>query len=187
MASPKLDSAPFGSSDMIIVQELGDFIKSKSSTFACGGSIPIVGICIPLEFPVLTFQDVVKPEDTKDSQAFTSSPIDLRWDTASSNSGVAKLTFPVKADGDNGQAALEKLIRDCQPASFGYKGEDVLDESYRKAIKMDTTAFSVAFCPYEAGIIDVIAQVLLPNASNVLGTKGVRAELYKLNVRHART
>lgn len=73
-------------------------------------------------------------------------------------------------------------MQDCQPASFGYKGEDVLDESYRKAVKMDRSNFSSDFCPYELGIIDTIAQVLLPNTGRGVLTTGVCAELYKLNV-----
>ena len=52
------------------------------------------------------------------------------------------------------KAGLFKLMHECQPASFGYKGEDVLDESYRKATKMDRSAFSADFCPYELGIIE---------------------------------
>jgi hypothetical protein len=58
----------------------------------------------------------------------------------------------------------------------------MFDEFYRKATKMDRSAFSVDFCPYEVGIIDTIAQILLPNSRDCVGTSGIRAELYKLNV-----
>lgn len=95
---------------------------------------------------------------------------------------IAKLTFAIDADNEDQKVGLAKLVADCQPASFGYNGKDVLDESYRKATKMDRSAFSADFCPYELGIIDTIAQVLLPNAKHTPGTKGGRAELYKLNV-----
>lgn len=47
---------------------------------------------------------------------------------------------------------------------------------------MDRSTFSVDFCPYELGIVDTIAQILLPNAGSRFGTKGVKAELYNLNV-----
>lgn len=104
----------------------------------------------------------------------------LRWD---SPTGMGKLSFPVKAATEEQKTSLLKLANDCQPASFGFKGEDVLDESYRKATKMDRSTFSIDFCPYELGIVDTIAQVLLPNAGGSAGTKGVKAELYKLNVR----
>jgi hypothetical protein len=33
----------------------------------------------------------------------------------------------------------------CQPATFGVNKEDVLDESYRKAGKMDVTDFATNF------------------------------------------
>jgi hypothetical protein len=93
---------------------------------------------------------------------------------------VAKIEFPV-TEGE-GQESLNKLIQDCQPAVFGYKGENVLDETYRKAAKMDSSRFSSDFCPYTRHIVDTIAQVLLPTVSGAVGgTKGVRAELYKLN------
>ncbi|GAB7342207.1 hypothetical protein MBLNU457_g0454t1 [Dothideomycetes sp. NU457] len=67
----------------------------------------------------------------------------------------------------------------CQPATFGRGGEDIYDESYRKALKLDKDSFCTDFCPYEAGIIDTVTQVLLPGVST---RRGIRAELYKLNV-----
>ncbi len=85
--------------------------------------------------------------------------------------------------GKDGEAELAALQQDCQPASFGYQGKDVHDETYRKASKMDRSAFSSDFCPYELGIVNTIAQVLLPEKSEGFRTSGVRAELYKLNVR----
>lgn len=111
----------------------------------------------------------------------TAAPFDLRWDSSTSKSGVSKLRFLVETPEDERKATLHQLIQDCQPASFGYKGEDVLDETYRKATKLDRSAFSTDFCPYELGIVDTIAQVLLPNAGGAAGTHGVKAELYKLN------
>lgn len=111
----------------------------------------------------------------------SSTPITIRWDSPQGNEAisVAKITFPITDSG--GEASLAKLAQDCQPASFGYKGKDVLDETYRMATKMDCSAFSSDFCPYELGIIDTIAQVLLPNTKKRILTNGVRAELYKLN------
>lgn len=81
------------------------------------------------------------------------------------------------------QASLRQLIKDCQPASFGYKGENIIDDAYRKATKIDRSEFSSDFCPYELGIVDTITQVLMPNAGKDIATEGVKAELYKLNVR----
>jgi len=72
---------------------------------------------------------------------------------------------------------VEELVKACQPAAFGRGSESVLDETYRKAGKMDRDNFAVDFNPYEHGIMDVIAKSLV-HATHY----GVRAELYKLNV-----
>lgn len=156
-----------------ISYELGRFIASRSSTFACGGSIPIKETVHPTESP---------SKHPRKDDALSTAPISIRWDSSQGNEAisVAKITFPI-IDPD-GEASLARLAQDCQPASFGYKGKDVLDESYRKAAKMDRSAFSSDFCPYELGIIDTIAQVLLPNTREGVSKKGVRAELYKLNI-----
>jgi hypothetical protein len=109
-------------------------------------------------------------------------PFALRWDPRSSTQGVSKLQFPLDPHDEIDNLALEALVKDCQPASFGYKGDDILDETYRKAAKLDRSEFSVDFCPYEAGIIDTVAQLLMPNSGTGATTSGVCAELYKLNV-----
>ena len=75
---------------------------------------------------------------------------------------------------------LDELLKHCQPATFGRGRGDVLDEPYRKAAKLDTTEFATTFCPYMAGIIDVVAQLLLPKVAD--DVRGVYAQLYKLNV-----
>lgn len=110
------------------------------------------------------------------------SPIILRWDSTASSTGISKLQFPINTSDEFTHSVLSNLVRECRPASFGYKGENVLNETYRKAMKMDRSAFSVDFCPYEVGIIDTIAQLLLPNSGAHVSAGGVRAELYKLNV-----
>ena len=37
---------------------------------------------------------------------------------------------------------LQRLISRCLPATFGVGGQDVLDETYQKALKLDTLEFS---------------------------------------------
>lgn len=89
-----------------------------------------------------------------------------------------------------GTTAIEELLKACTPATFGKKGKEVLDESYRKAVKLDSNEFSTSFNPYEVGIIDAIAQSLLPGIAKPFSDReskheenlGVIAELYKLNV-----
>lgn len=59
----------------------------------------------------------------------------------------------------------------------------MLDDSYRKAGKLDCEVFGSNVSPYETGIINGIAQLLLPSLhTNDTSPRGVRAELYELNV-----
>ncbi|KAL9015715.1 MAG: hypothetical protein Q9180_008847, partial [Flavoplaca navasiana] len=64
-------------------------------------------------------------------------------------------------------------------ATFGLGNRDVLDEGYRKAGKLDNTAFSTDFHPHDYGIVDAVQQILMPQGGEA---HGVRAELYKLNI-----
>ncbi|KAH7886517.1 hypothetical protein F5I97DRAFT_1001042 [Phlebopus sp. FC_14] len=71
---------------------------------------------------------------------------------------------------------LESLSRACQPATFGLNNENRLDETYRKAGKLDLGNFSTPFDPTHAGIVDHICNELL------VGDQKLELELYKLNV-----
>ncbi|RDB15188.1 hypothetical protein Hypma_004839 [Hypsizygus marmoreus] len=74
---------------------------------------------------------------------------------------------------------LEALVQACEPATFGLEQRDVLDESYRKAWKMDRTNFAPRFDIGESHLVERIRAQLLDARDN---TKGIKAELYKLNV-----
>ncbi|KAH8722970.1 hypothetical protein GQ44DRAFT_657499 [Phaeosphaeriaceae sp. PMI808] len=108
-------------------------------------------------------------------------PVTIRWDTKGS---IEKLSLPfdptVSSDSELG---LQTLLSATEPASFGFQGKDVIDESYRKATKLDSTAFSTTFCPYVVGIIDILGRTLLPQSGD--SSRSIKAELYKLNVYEA--
>ena len=141
--------------------------ESRNSTFACGGNIPI-----KTDSTTRQSGTAQAPVDLTSSNAPAIEPVTIRFGPP----GLGQtLHFPVNA---SEQSAFDHLINDCQPATLGHDGQDVYDETYRKATKMDNSACT-DFCPYEAGIIDVIVQLLLPEVSN---KRGIRAELYKLNV-----
>jgi hypothetical protein len=148
--------------------------ETASFTFACGGSIPISA-----SFP----EPGAAVTDSQELQSTSCPPIDLRWDPNDPAvlAGQAKVTFPTEC-GSQSRANLERLIQDMAPATFGRGGEDIYDESYRKATKMDPTQFSSTFNPYELGIVDAVAQALLPSLRHAKQTRAVKAELYKLNV-----
>ncbi|KAG6908012.1 hypothetical protein DXG01_006547 [Tephrocybe rancida] len=76
-------------------------------------------------------------------------------------------------------AELKALAQACTPATFGRNDEDVLDESYRKAGKMDLEKFAIMLNIEKLGIIDLIHAQLLDGADE---DKVIKSELYELNV-----
>lgn len=74
---------------------------------------------------------------------------------------------------------LSRLAETCDPATFGLNRQDVLDESYRKAGKLDNTNFALKFDVERSGLIDVIRSDFLEERDE---RRPVKAELYKLNV-----
>ncbi|KAI1087326.1 hypothetical protein F5B19DRAFT_77861 [Rostrohypoxylon terebratum] len=159
-----------------ISDALGQFVDSRSSTFTCGGSIPIFAAPQSSSEAGTTTQDVPLVE----ADGLHSPPITIRWDSRQSDT-THKVTLPIDVSDNDSQAKFSLLVNDCQPASFGYQGKDVYDEKVRKATKLDSSDFSTSFCPYSLGVIDTIAQVLLPSSLSGNSMTGVRAELYKLN------
>lgn len=82
---------------------------------------------------------------------------------------------------DPTESQLEKLAKACQPATFGRKNEDVLDETYRKAGKLDAGNFSAQFTPAGLGIVKQIHKNMLRGTTDS-ARQPIHVELYKLNV-----
>ena len=74
---------------------------------------------------------------------------------------------------------LDQLAAECVPATFGRGNQDVYDESYRKALKMDASNFAVQFDPASSGLIKTIERNLLHPADIDMS---IIPEIYKLNV-----
>ncbi|KAG6811706.1 hypothetical protein H0H93_014307, partial [Arthromyces matolae] len=77
------------------------------------------------------------------------------------------------------ESQLKSLTEACEPATFGRNKKDVLDESYRKARKMDTEDFASKVNIEKLGVLDRIKMQLLDCSDN---WKTIRAEPYKLNI-----
>lgn len=77
------------------------------------------------------------------------------------------------------EEALRHLSDMCDPATFGLNNEDVLDESYRSARKLDNSYFQTTFDVECSGLLKVIHFEFLAERHV---SRSVRAELYKLNV-----
>ncbi|KAK0717970.1 hypothetical protein B0T26DRAFT_711472 [Lasiosphaeria miniovina] len=152
-------------------------------SFACGGSVPIA---LPAETSETESQSSSGSSSSSHEIATTaaSNPVTIRWDPRDPSTPAArcKLTFPLDSSGDEHQA-MDGLLANMLPATFGLGGKDVYDESYRKAAKLDPSSFSTNFSPYETGIIATVAQMLLPDIEGDFAVRrAVKAELYKLNV-----
>lgn len=127
---------------------------ARSATFACGGSIPIK-VC------------------TKTGGVTTStSPIQVRF---GKNGLGSTLNIP---GSDASSKEFKDLINVSLPATFARAGEEVLDEDYRKAGKLDRGHFTTDFCPYETGIVDTLTQILLPQTSQSKHVRSIRVCSY---------
>ncbi len=141
-----------------VLNEFMDVLTEQKHMYACGGRIPIATGPIESEGDAPPSPSSAEPPRQSD-------PITIRWGVGdlslTDESPCRKVTLPVTEQAD--RDALNAMIRDCQPATFGLDGEDVYDETYRKALKMNTDAFCSTFDPYSLGIVDSIAQMLLPS------------------------
>jgi hypothetical protein len=152
-------------------------VTAQQAAFCCGGTIQIDAA-----------RGCIYKHVTVDTEPLVSPPVVIRWDLPSSKA-IRKMTLPAVQKARR-TSAISELLKDCSPATFGHKGQEVLDPSYRQAVKLDSHQFCTSFSPHDFGIIDAIAQTLLPEIAQVSsGTQkefrehwGVVAELYKLNV-----
>ena len=148
------------SEDERVIDELSPFLNNP--TYACGGTV-LFG---------------KQPDQRQDNIA---EPVVIRWDAGEVTKRLTLPLPPMTAE-KSGDATLQELIDDMEPASFGFQGKDIVDDSYRKAVKLDTSAFTTNFCPYKVGIVDTLGHALLPIRRAPF--QGIYADLYKLNVSH---
>jgi len=59
------------------------------------------------------------------------------------------------------------------------KQEHVLDETYRKAVKMDSECFASSLDPFHTDLIKIIRGYLLEGLKS---NTSIKTELYKLNI-----
>lgn len=93
--------------------------------------------------------------------------------------GDVSYSIPSRIDFSNaGSDDLEALYRAaCKRAKFGRKEENVFDESYNKAGKIDLTSFSTLLDPRSLGIHEQVSKALLTESY-----ASIDMELDKLNV-----
>ncbi|KAI6037028.1 hypothetical protein BKA83DRAFT_4042119, partial [Pisolithus microcarpus] len=74
---------------------------------------------------------------------------------------------------------LGKLEATCQLATFGANNENVYDESYHKAGKMDSADSATSFDVEDSDLLNIVDQGLLEGDDE---ERVIKLELYKLNV-----
>ena len=74
---------------------------------------------------------------------------------------------------------MEELTQACDPASFGVNEKEVLDETYRKAGKMDSERFASNLDPAQTDLMKIIRGHLLEGKQS---TYHIIAKLHKLNI-----
>ncbi|KAL1716871.1 hypothetical protein EV715DRAFT_292755 [Schizophyllum commune] len=82
--------------------------------------------------------------------------------------------------GQSTEEKLASLVATCKPATFGLKQQDVLDETYRKAVTLNNTMFASLLKPAGYGLINTIRDQLLQEGAE--STKQIAHEVYRLNV-----
>lgn len=111
--------------DLLLMHKLTEAIIHQKAAFYCGGTTSISSSKDGLYSSVLINNEPV-----------ASPPVVIRWDIPTGEGG-RKFCIP-----SSDQAAeIKELLADCVPASFGVGGEEVLDETYRKAAKLDSSQF----------------------------------------------
>ncbi|KAL5482432.1 hypothetical protein ACEPAI_9026 [Sanghuangporus weigelae] len=80
---------------------------------------------------------------------------------------------------DANDEQLQHLSETCDKATFGLNQADVLDESYRKAGKLDSVYFCTKLDLEQSGLMDIVRYNLLEAHDS---NKSIIFELYKLNV-----
>ncbi|ORY40265.1 hypothetical protein BCR33DRAFT_373634 [Rhizoclosmatium globosum] len=132
-----------------IVKGLRNVLLDMQAPFCVGGRVQVTS-----QAPVSVFFEL--DHDNKESSVM----------------GSKKITFPLEA----ASLAVNDVLEASSPAAFGYKSETVVDNTYRKAWKIDGSNISTTFDVYGSGIVEQIQKTLLASGA------GVRAELHKLNV-----
>ncbi|MCJ1359988.1 MAG: hypothetical protein MMC33_009991 [Icmadophila ericetorum] len=152
-----------------VLERIKSAADGLKATFACGGSVEC-------SQPVRIFFWETGG-DIQSEVRLSLFPFDLK--------SAAWLLHGENLSGSSNKNALRDLVAACSAATFGRsnpnnprEGADVLDPSYRKALKLDVERFATNINLSELGILAHIKTLMAPDAADV------RAELYKLNIIH---
>ena len=84
-----------------------------TATFACGGEVPIAG-----------YQDTNRSDTIGDRRVSLS--VDVRWDSTPSEGKLVRFSVVAERPQKDSDSFQQQLLLDCQPATFGRGGEDLI-------------------------------------------------------------
>lgn len=109
-------------------------------------------------------------------------PVRIYWTSGAGENHPRMMSFPTTEPRVATTEPLAQLLKDCEPATFGRGNQEVLDEDYRQASKMDVQRFASDYSPYENRVMEKVSQALAFRDVGHNSHRGLWAELYKLNV-----
>ena len=140
--------------------------EHASASFACGGSISIIG----------TESGDENPGTPRHP------PVHIFW-MSPSGSQARSLVLPSSHISDLTHQGLQELVKDCRSATLGKELDDAIDTN---CWGMDRAHFATNFDLARCGIVDRVEQILLQVASgskkSELQFHKLRAELESLHV-----
>ncbi|KAF9233795.1 hypothetical protein BU15DRAFT_53419, partial [Melanogaster broomeanus] len=116
----------------------------------------------------------VRPPYRSGTISILSGRLKLFYDVDNETARCAEFDLANATPGD-----LRELAQAFRPETFGRNQEDVHDETYRRALKLGTEAFSTPFSTERAGPVEFIRRELLEGESD---SRNIRLEMYKLNI-----
>ena len=134
------------------MSNLGDVADSSCSKFSCGGKLKLSPEwIISLAYKTVVCHDK-DDQCTSTTAAAAAKYSEVRW---------CSIQFP-GAD----PTAMSKLLGACTVASFGYKGESVVDKSCRGALKLEPKDFMTTFQLCDTPILGEIG-LINPNCASL--------------------
>ncbi|XP_065898927.1 uncharacterized protein [Dysidea avara] len=144
-------------SEKSLISNLGHMADSISGRFSCDGKLKL----LPDRTVSVVYKTTV-PHNVLSTTAVAKAA-EVMW---------CSIQFP-----GSDQTTMSKLLNACTVASFGYKGDSVIDKNYRNAFKLDPKDFATTFQLCDTPILGDIG-LINPNCAAV----SLQAELYKLNI-----
>ncbi|KAJ3331459.1 hypothetical protein HDU76_003155 [Blyttiomyces sp. JEL0837] len=156
-----------------LLKQLESVVRGKDLNKFCGGSIDFRSTS-PKEIPPLLISYYTH-KGSNVNNSTDSSPINAKG----SYTGISNfIRFPIPEKTLETEA-MESLIKAGSAATFGRGQKEILDPTYRQAIKLSASDIATQFHPGSTNILNTLSRFLCEDVRNCFNVKAV---LDKLNV-----